>query len=110
VSYKVDKLNVQILKHLSDIIEFEVKNPKIGFVTITNVEVTRDYSYAKVYVSILEEQKVKATLEALEQAKGYLRTELARRLKTYKCPALIFVQDTSYEDGKKIEKILEALK
>ena len=108
--YKVDRINVAILKHVSDIIQFEVKNPEIGFVTVTRVETTRDYSYAKVFVSFLGDKNIEERMEALEKSKGYIRSELAKRLTIYKCPALIFVRDNSYEEGKKIEDILNDLK
>lgn len=108
--YKVDKINVAILKNVSDILQFEVKNPEIGFVTVTRVETTRDYSYSKIYVSFLDNKNADKRMEALEKTKGFIRSELAKRLTIYKCPSLIFVKDTAYEEGQKIENILNGLK
>ena len=106
MAYKRDKINVAILKDVSEILQFEVKDPDINFVTITRVDVTRDYSYAKIYVSFIDKDNVEKQMKALDNAKGFIRTELAARLKMYKVPALIFVYDDSYEKSQKIEKIL----
>lgn len=107
--YKVDRINVQVLKYVSEILQFEIKNPNIGFVTITKVDVTRDYSYAKIYVSFLDHRDIDKQMAALEKSKGFIRSELSKRLTIYKCPALIFIYDSSYEEGEKIENILKGL-
>lgn len=108
-AYKMDKLNVSILKYVSDIIQFEVKSPEIGFVTVTGVEVTKDLSYAKVYVSFLGVTNTTKNMEALERVKGFIRSSLAKKLTTYKVPALIFVLDTSFEKGQHIEDIIKEI-
>ena len=86
----------------------EVKDPAIGFCTITGVEVTNDLSIAKVYVSFLNKNPQKR-MEALQHSKGFIRTLLAKRLTVRKCPELQFVIDTSIEYGNKIESIIEEL-
>ena len=106
MSYKRDKINVAILKYVSEIIQFDVKDPDIGFVTVTKVDVTNDYSYAKIYVTFMDKRTVKKQMEALENAKGFIRSELAGKLTIYKVPALIFVYDDSYEKGMRIEQII----
>ena len=96
-----------IQKEVSEIIQFELKNPKIGFVTITDVDVTSDMSYAKIFVSFLgQDARKEAGLKALNQSKGFIRSELAKRLTIRKTPELIFQLDNSLEKGNKIEKIL----
>ena len=104
---KQDKINNIVQKAVSEIIQFELKNPKVGFVTITDVNVTSDLSYAKVFVSFLgQDARKEAGLKALNQSKGYIRTLLAKRLTVRKTPELIFVLDTTLDKGNKIESIL----
>ena len=105
---KKEKLNNIIQRELSDIIQMEVKDPAIGFCTITGVEVTNDLSIAKVYVSFLNKNPQKR-METLQHSKGFIRTLLAKRLTVRKCPELQFVIDTSIEYGNKIESIIEEL-
>lgn len=75
--------------------------------TITDVDVTSDMSYAKIFVSFLgQDARKEAGLKALNQSKGFIRSELAKRLTIRKTPELIFQLDNSLEKGNKIEKIL----
>lgn len=108
---KNEKMNHIVMKAVSEIIQFELKNPKLGFVTITDVEVTNDHSYAKIFVSFLgKEERNQAGLKVLNQSKGFIRSELAKRLSIRKTPELIFEIDRSLEQGNKIEKLLSELK
>lgn len=108
---KNDKMNHIVQKAVSEIIQFDLKNPKVGFITITDVQVTNDNSYAKIFVSFLgKEERAAAGLRALNQSKGFIRSELAKRLSIRKTPELIFEIDHSLERGNKIEKILSELK
>lgn len=104
---KKDKIAGIIQKEISEIIQFELKDPKIGFITITDVDVTGDLSQARIYVSFLgQDARKEAGMKALERSKGFLRTQLAKRLTIRKVPELIFKQDVSLEKGNKIEKII----
>lgn len=104
---KKDKIAGIIQKEVSEIIQFELKDPKIGFITITDVDVTGDLSIAKVFVSFLgQDARKEAGMKALERSKGFIRSELAKRLTIRKVPTLIFLQDTSLDKGNKIEKII----
>lgn len=88
MSVKTEKIAGIILKNVSEIIQFQLKDPKIGFVTITDVEVTNDLSIAKIYVSFLgKQERNDAGLAALERSKGFIRSELAKRMKRAKCRA-----------------------
>ena len=109
MAFKQDRLNVSIQKYISDILQFDVRNPDIGFVTVTGVQITNDYSIAKVFVSFLGTKNPQARLESLEKSKGYIRSELAKKLTIRKCPQIIFVLDNSYEQGKRIEDILNEI-
>lgn len=105
---KKDKMNNIIQRELSDILQTEVRDPKIGFCTITAVDVTNDLSIAKIYVSFLN-KNTKQSMEALERSKGFIRSILAKRLTIRKCPELHFVLDTSLEYGNKIENIINEI-
>lgn len=110
-SIKQKRLEGVIRKDISDIIQFELKDPNVGFVTITDVKVTNDHSYAKVFVSFLGRQpRNEAGLKALNRAKGYIRTELSKKLSIRRVPELTFVQDTAYEKSRHIDEILHQIK
>jgi ribosome-binding factor A len=107
---RVGRVGEQIKKELSMIFQSEFKDPRLGFVTVTGVEVTNDLSQAKVYLSVLgtEEQK-EATLRALAKGTGFLRGELGRRIRLRHTPELIFKFDASVEYGSRIEEILQKI-
>ena len=97
----------QIKKELSQLIQTELKDPRIGFVTVTGVDLTNDLSQAKVYLSVLgDEEQKEGSLKALEKGKGYLRSELGKRIQLRHTPELIFKFDESIEYGSRIEKLL----
>lgn len=108
MNVKKDKVAGIIQKEISEIIQFELKDPKIGFITIMDVTVTGDLSQATIYVSFLgQEARKEAGMKALERSKGFLRTQLAKRMTIRKVPDLIFKLDTTLERGNKIDKILK---
>ena len=111
MTLKAEKIAGIIQKEVSEIIQFSLKDPKIGFITITDVTVTNDLSIAKVYVSFLGQQaREEAGMKALTRSKGYIRSELAKRMSIRKVPELIFKIDDSLERGNKIEKIISEIK
>jgi ribosome-binding factor A len=105
------RVGEQIKKELSQLIQQELKDPRIGFLTITGVDVTGDLSQAKVYLSVLgsEEQK-QDTLTALAKANGFLRTEIGKRIRLRKVPELLFKTDTSVDYGSRIDSLLHQLR
>ncbi|MFS0727886.1 30S ribosome-binding factor RbfA [Paenibacillus sp. 1P07SE] len=107
---RVERVGEQIKKELSQLIQSELKDPRIGFITVTGVEVTGDLSQARVYLSVLgnEEQK-EETLKALARGKGFLRSELGKRIRFRHTPDLIFKFDSSIEYGSRIEAMLDQL-
>ena len=107
MSIKIDRIASQMVKEISYVLATEVKDSDIKFVTVTDVKVTNDLSFAKVYVTVLKEDKKEETLIALKNASGFIRRELADRLEIRHIPELEFVYDESIEYGKKIEDILE---
>ena len=82
MSQRNQRLSEEIRRELSDIIQREVKDPRLGFLSITTVELSRDFSHAKVFVSVYgDEQERNKTLEGLTKAAGFIRTELGKRIR-----------------------------
>lgn len=102
-----ERVPALILKNISEILQFEVKNQTIGFVTVTDVEVSSDFSHAKVYVSFLGKGNTSERLEALDRTKGFIRSSLARKMDIRKVPELHFFLDDSYERAKKLDEGLK---
>lgn len=108
---RMQKISKQIERDVTDIIMNEIKDTKIGFVTVTGAEVTSDLSFCKVYYSVLGgDNRTEAATKALERAKGFIRTELAKRLSIRKTPELIFEIDQSIDYGNKIDTMLADLR
>ncbi|GIP46620.1 Ribosome-binding factor A [compost metagenome] len=104
---RTGRVGEQIKKELSVLIQSELKDPRIGFVTVTGVDVTSDLSQAKVYLSVFgDEEKKNESLKAIEKATGFLRTEIGKRIRLRHTPELIFKIDESIAYGSRIEKIL----
>lgn len=107
---KQKRLNQIILKDITEIIQFDLKDPSVGFVTITGVEVSNDHSYANVYVTFLgKKEREEAGLKALNRAKGFIRSELSQRLDIRRVPELSFVIDTAMENGRHIDDIISQI-
>jgi ribosome-binding factor A len=104
---RVGRVGEQIKKELSQIIQAELKDPRIGFITVTGVEVTNDMSQARVYLSVLgsDEQK-EETLKALARGTGFIRSELGKRIRLRHTPELLFKFDSSIEYGSRIESLI----
>ncbi|MCB9498532.1 MAG: 30S ribosome-binding factor RbfA [Bacillales bacterium] len=102
------KTESSIKRTLSDIIQNEVKN-NIGFVTITDVSLTSDYSYLTVYYTVLSMKDKKKAKEGLESSKGFIRTALASRVKMRKVPEIVFKLDTSYDNASRIEDLIKEI-
>lgn len=104
---RVGRVGEQIKKELSQLIQSELKDPRIGFLTVISVDVTNDLSQAKVYLSVLgDEEQKENSLKALEKANGFLRSELGKRIRLRHIPELIFKFDESIAYGSHIEKLL----
>jgi ribosome-binding factor A len=99
-----------IKKELSQIFQQELKDPRIGFVTVTAVEMSGDLQQAQVYLTVLGNDEAKEeTLTALSKAKGFIRSEIGRRIQLRHTPELIFKFDESIDYGYRIEKLLREL-
>ncbi len=96
-------------KEIADIIIYRLKDPRIGFITVTGVDVTDDIKLARVYVSVFREGERQTTLEVLNSAKSFIRSELSKRLRMKFIPSIEFRLDTAIEYGNKIEELLKAI-
>lgn len=109
-SIKIERLNHTYQEVISTIIMREVKDKDIKFVTITGVEVTSDLSYAKVYYTVLDQEKKESTKIALEKAAPFIRTKLAERVEVRHTPELRFIYDQSIAYGEHIDQIIRDIK
>lgn len=98
----------QLQRELSEIIRLELKDPRVGLVTITDIEVSSDNSHAKVFFTVLgnDAQQESAT-RALQHAAGFLRSQVAPRLRLRTVPQLHFIYDSSVERGMHLSKLIE---
>ena len=107
MQYRSDRLAQELRNEVSFIIARELKDPRLGFATITTVKVTPDLKYARILVSVLgTPEKQKATMVALNKATGFVRKQLGSRLKLRQIPELKFEYDDSIEYGAKMDEIL----
>lgn len=106
---KIERLNHAFQEEISKILMTEIKDEDIKFVTITGVDTTNDLSYAKVYFTVLDEEKKKKTLDALNGAASFIRGKLSERVEIRHMPELKFIYDTSIEYGEHIEKIIDKI-
>ncbi len=108
---RLQRVNQLIREEISHLVQRELKDPRLGFVTVTEVDVSKDLRTAKVYVSVLgSETDWRATLEALESARGYMRNWLAPRLRLRAIPHLTFLPDRSMAHAAHIQTMLEGLR
>lgn len=108
---RLQRVNQLIREEISLLIQRELKDPRLGFVTVTEVDVTKDLRSAKVYVSVLgSEAQLQASLEALESARGFIRNWLVPRLRMRAVPHFTFHADRSMAHAAQIQTVLEELK
>ncbi|MDX5474356.1 MAG: 30S ribosome-binding factor RbfA [Bacillaceae bacterium] len=110
MTVRATRVGEQMKKELSDIIGRKIKDPRVGFVTVTDVEVTGDLQQAKVFISVLgDEEKRQDTLMGLAKAKGFIRSEIGKRIRLRKTPELFFEFDESVDYGNRIESLLQEI-
>lgn len=104
---RIEKLQELIKQEMSKMLLKELKDPRIGFVTVTDVEMTGDLREAKIYVSIMGgAEQVKSSLEGLNSALGFIRREIGQRIRLRFTPEISFALDTSLDYGDHIQKLL----
>ena len=98
----------QIQRELAEILRTELKDPRVAMITLTGVEVTADYSHAKVFHTLMGSAEQRADTETgLKQAGGFLRSQIARRIKLHSIPQLHFVYDASVERGFELSRLID---
>lgn len=102
-----DRVQEQIMRELAELTRTGLKDPRAGFITINEVQLTRDYSHATVYYTVLNPETRDITIEVLENARGHLRSELAKRIKVFKTPELHFEYDESLERGMNLTSLID---
>ena len=103
---RVDRVKEQIMRELAELVRTELKDPRAGLITINDVEVTRDYSHATVYYTVLNGER-EASAQVLEHAKGFLRSELSKRIGVFRTPELHFKYDESLERGVNLSQLID---
>ncbi|MGQ4878200.1 30S ribosome-binding factor RbfA [Billgrantia sp. LNSP4103-1] len=107
---RTDRVGDQLQKELAMLIQREVKDPRLGMVTVSGVTVSRDLGYADVYVTLLGEdspERIKENLKVLKQAAGFLRSQIARRIKLRHVPELRFHYDESVVRGQRLSSLID---
>ncbi|MDA0190990.1 MAG: 30S ribosome-binding factor RbfA [Proteobacteria bacterium] len=103
-----DRVSEQIRRELAEIIRGELKDPRVGMISLTDVEVTPDYAHARVYFSTLAgSEHLAEVLAGLQKAAGFLRRELGRRIRIHTTPQLHFVFDQSLERGADLSRLID---
>jgi ribosome-binding factor A len=98
----------QIQRELAEIVRSELKDPRVGMVTLTGVEVSPDLAHAKVYFTTLADDARRGeVLAGLKRAAGFLRTELGHRIKVHNTPELHFLYDASVEHGVRLSRLID---
>jgi ribosome-binding factor A len=110
-SRRLTRLGGQIQIEISDIIRRKLKDPRLGFVSVTRAKVSADLSYANVYFSVIGDQTdTERTMACLDHAASFIRSELGRRLRIKRIPELRFFYDDSSIMGARIERLIRDLK
>ena len=108
---RLNRVNEELRKELSNILAYELKNPNItGMLSVTKVKITPDFKYAKVYVSILNSRNLEETMLGLKESSGFIRSRIAKDINLRITPELVFKIDDSIEYGARIDSILNDLK
>jgi ribosome-binding factor A len=107
-STRTRRIAEQIQRELAELVRLELKDPRVGLITLTDVEVTHDHEHAKVYFTLMgNQQQVEETAKGLQRAAGFLRSQLAHRMQLRIVPDLRFVYDTSVERGMDLSRLID---
>ena len=104
------KVADMIQRELSELLRREVRDPRVGMVTLTSVDVSPDFSHARVLFTCLDPAHVEEAGRGLQRAAGFLRSQLARRLKLYSTPELRFEYDESIERGDRLHRLIDSVR
>jgi ribosome-binding factor A len=107
-SGRPQKLGDLIQRELSELLQRELRDPRVGMITITSVDVSPDMSHARLFFTLLEKDKLEDTLSGLKRSAGFLRSQLAKRIKMYTTPELRFEYDESVERGDRLSRLIDS--
>jgi len=111
MSYRPERLAEAIKKEVAELLRDEMKDPRVGFVSLTAVQVSKDLRYADIYVSVLgEKAEQNASMKALESAQGFIRSELGRRIRLRYTPEINFKLDQSITQGVRLIKLMDEVR
>lgn len=102
-----DRVASVLVREISNIVAHQIKDPRLGFITITSVDLSPDLKNAIVYFSCLDNKQ--RSLKTLNRAKGFIRSTLANRIRMRTVPEIEFEIDNSYEHGRKIDELIEKI-
>jgi ribosome-binding factor A len=105
---RAERVAGSLRRELAQLIQTEVKDPEVGFVSLSDVEVTRDLAHAKVFVTVFDPEKAAGSLKALNKAAGWLRRRLGQEMRIRSVPELHFQHDASVETGLQMDNLIEA--
>jgi ribosome-binding factor A len=109
--HRQERLRELIKSEFGQILQRDLKDPRIGFVSVTDVELSNDFSHVKIFVSIMGNDEAKrSTMEGLESAKGFIRTELGKRIRLRHTPEVHLIADNSIDRGTRIFELLAEVK
>lgn len=103
---RIERVKEQVMRELAELVRTGLKDPRAGLITINEVDVSRDYSHATVYYTVLSGDR-DASAQALEHAKGFLRSELSKRITVFRTPELHFQYDESLERGVNLANLID---
>ena len=109
-SGRPQKLGDLIQRELSELVQRELRDPRVGMITLTGVDVSPDFSHARVFFTLLEKKNLDEATKGLRRASGFLRSQLSKRIKLYTTPELRFEYDESVERGDRLSRLIDSTK
>lgn len=107
---RTQRLNILLKEEIADLIMKKIKDPRLGFITVTDVELSNDLKIAKVFISIMNEKDTDLSIEILNSAKGLIRSEISKRVRIKYIPTIEFRIDKSVGHGGRIDELLREIK
>ncbi len=107
---RTQRLNILLREEIADIIMKKIKDPRLGFITVTDVELSSDLKIAKVFISIMDEKDTELNIDILNSAKTLIRNEISKRIRIKHIPTIEFRIDKSAEHGDRIDQLLRQIK
>ena len=104
---RADRVSEQIRRDLAQLIQTELKDPRVSMISLTEVQLTPDYAHAKIFFTALQSEQLPEIEQGLRRASGFLRRELGRRIHIHTLPELHFVYDSSIERGTSLSQLID---